>query len=91
MAKVLAETLRVGDKIMPPDRELRLWMRRDLTARNLPESVLHLTITKIQEGYEDKNGRWLWFTCDQTPEWLGDCRPYPITFKVRPMTPWAKV
>jgi hypothetical protein len=90
MAKVLANTLRVGDVILPPDRELRLWMRRDAQARGLPESALYLTVTDVREGNPDKGGRWLIVTSDQTPEWNGDrVRPYPFKFKVRPETPWT--
>ena len=31
-----AQDLKIGDVIMPPAREVRLWMRRDLQGRNLP-------------------------------------------------------
>ena len=88
MAKILAESLKIGDKIMPPAREIQLWMRRHLQELNLPESALTLTITEIREGNCDKNGRWLIVTSDQTPEWLNGKKPYPFTFKVRPETPW---
>jgi len=35
MLKVLAKTLQVGNVIMPPAREVRLWMRREIQKRNL--------------------------------------------------------
>lgn len=91
MAKVLAETLKVGDKIMPPAREVQLWMRRDLQIRGLEESALHLTITEIHEGIADKRGRWLVVSCDQSAEWNSGRKSLPFKFMVRPATPWAKV
>jgi hypothetical protein len=92
MTKVLAETLKVGDRVMPPEREVRLWMRRRLTERNLPEAALHLTVTAIDEVAPDKRGRWLMFTTSATPEWNeGYVRAIPFRFKARPETPWPKV
>ncbi len=91
MTRKPASTLQVGDKIMPPEREVRLWMRRTLQERNLPESALHMTITEIREGNPDKNGAWLIVVADQAPEWFQQCKPYPFTFKVRPETPWQVV
>jgi hypothetical protein len=89
MRKIRAEGLRVGDVIMPPAREVQLWMRRHLQERNLPETALYLTITEIHEGEPDKRGRWLWVTNNQTDEWNGDrVKPQPFKFKVRPETPW---
>lgn len=87
MAKTLVRDLKVGDVIMPPAREVSLWMRRTLQERNLPESALHLTITKITDGAPDKRGPWLVVVCDQTPEWRQGAT-YPFTFKARPDTPW---
>jgi hypothetical protein len=90
MRKIRANGLRVGDVIMPPAREVQLWMRRVLQERNLAETALYLTITDIQEGTPDKRGRWLLVTTNQTDEWNGDrAKPLPFKFKVRPETPWA--
>jgi len=92
MTKVRADALKVGDVIMPPAREVQLWMRRALAERNLPEAALHLTITGIDEGTPDKRGRWLIVTTEQTPEWNADrLRPMPFRFKARPETPWPKI
>jgi hypothetical protein len=91
MTKIKAELLKVGDIILPPAREIQLWMRRTLQEKNLPESALHLTITEIREGNPDKNGRWLIVRCDQTKEWIGDGKSYPFSFKVRPETAWQKI
>lgn len=91
MKKVPAQSLRVGDTIMPPEREVRLWMRRTLQERNLPESALHMTITSINEGTADKGGRWLIVIADQAPEWFVNRNPYPFKFKVRPETPWPTI
>jgi hypothetical protein len=91
MKKVLASSLKVGDKILPPARELSLWMRKACAQKGLPESALLLTVTDIRQGMPDKNGAWLVFVCDQTPEWIGDSKPFPFKFKTRPSTPWPKV
>ena len=89
MQKVQAQTLKVGDVIMPPAREVRLWMRRDLQERNLPESALYLTVTEIYEVEADKRGRWLLVKTDQSAEWnAGRQNPLSFNFKVRPETPW---
>jgi hypothetical protein len=89
MSKKLVDALTIGDKIMPPPREIQLWMRRTATERGLPESALQITIAKIYEGAPDKRGRWVIISGDQTPEWNAECgRPSPFTFKARPKTPW---
>ena len=91
MTKVRADTLKIGDIIMPPDREVRLWMRRDIQQRNLPESALHLRITSIREAIPDKRGRWLMIETDQSAEWNAGLNPRPFKFKARPETPWPKL
>jgi hypothetical protein len=83
------ENLKVGNMIMPPAREVQIWMRRAAQERNLPESALLLTITSIEEGTPDKRGRWLIICADNTPEWNADrARPTPFRFRARPETPW---
>lgn len=92
MTKVLAETLKIGDVILPPAREVQLWMRRTLQERGLQESALHLTITAIDEAAPDKKGRWLMVTADQSAEWNATCsKAFPFRFKVRPASPWPKI
>jgi hypothetical protein len=93
MTKVRAEMLKAGDKIMPPDREVRLWMRRDIQERGLAETALHLTVTEVREASADKRGRWLIITADHAPEWWrqGGSKPYPFRFKARPDTPWQLI
>ncbi len=91
MNKVLAESLKIGDVILPPAREIQLWMRRHLQERGLPESAMHLTITEIHEGNADKRGRWLVVTADHAAEWFVSSNPYPFKFKVRPESPWPRV
>jgi hypothetical protein len=85
------DQLKVGDKIMPPAREVRLWMRRALLERNLPEAALTLTVTNITEGTPDKRGRWLLVATEQTPEWNEGRKALPFKFKARPETPWLTV
>lgn len=91
MTKLCVQDLKVGDQIMPPAREVRLWMRRDLAARGLPESALYLRITDIREGQPDKGGRWFRITADHAVEWHGGCPPYPSKFSARPETLWIKI
>ena len=91
MTKVRAEILKIGDQIMPPAREVQLWMRRHLQERDLPESALYLTITSIEEGLPDKRGRWLIVTADQSAEWNEGRNAMPFRFKARPETPWRKI
>ena len=91
MTTVLANQLKVGDKIMPPAREVQLWMRRHVQDKGLSESALHLTITRIDEGTPDKRGPWLLFTTDQSAEWNQGRNAFPFKFKARPATTWAKV
>jgi hypothetical protein len=91
MQKVLATELKVGDVIMPPAREVQLWMARAVKDRGLSDAALHLTITKIYEGVPDKRGRWLVISADQSAEWNAGRNPQVFKFKARPETPWAKV
>ena len=94
MKSVPSDSLQVGDVIMPPSRELNLWMRRHIADRNLPESALYLTVSKIREGTPDKRGRWLIMQAEQSDEWYNggnyDQR-VPFTFKVRPATAWPLI
>jgi hypothetical protein len=90
-----AEQIKVGDVILPPARELSLWMRRTMREKGLTEEALYLTVTEIREGTPDKGGRWLVVKCQQTDEWTRDYRPeskhHPFTFKARPVTPWPLI
>ena len=89
--KTPANTLQIGDTILPPPRELQLWMRKRLQEKGLNESALYLTVTSIEEGAPDKKGRWLIVRTDQTEEWCAGGKRLPFSFKVRPETPWLKV
>lgn len=94
--KTTVESLKIGDVILPPARELSLWMRRECARRNQPESALYLTITDIHEGAPDKGGRWIVVKGDQTPEWnepvlKAGNKPSPFTFRARPTSPWLKI
>lgn len=91
MKKVLASELKVGDVILPPARELRLWMRRRCAEMGLPETALHLTIKDVREVQPDKKGPWLLVTCDHTPEWRGDAKSLDFKFNVRPASTWPKI
>jgi hypothetical protein len=91
MLKVLVSTLKVGDVVLPPARELSLWMRRRCTEKGLPEAALNLTIKEIHEGMPDKGGPWIVFVCDQTKEWNADSKAFDFKFKARPSSLWALV
>ena len=85
------QTLKVGDVILPPAREMSLWMRRVLAEKGLPESALYLTITDIREADADARGRWVTIGTLQDAAW---CSPLPRqrwTFKARPQTLWPVV
>lgn len=89
--KVLAKTLKVGDVIIPPAREVSLWMKRHAQERGLSESAMHLTINNFREGASDKKGAWLIVDCDHTAEWIGDSKLRTFSFKVRPESLWIKI
>jgi hypothetical protein len=92
MTNVRAEALKIGDTILPPAREVNLWMRRHCQENNLPESALHLTITDIVEGTPDKRGRWLIVRTEQSAAWnAGRPKAIPFNFKARPETSWPLV
>lgn len=84
-----AETIRAGDVIMPPERELRLWMRRHVADKGLLETSLHLTVEYIAEGKPDKGGRWILFRTHQNDALAFNL--FEFRFKARPGTPWAIV
>jgi hypothetical protein len=80
--------LRPGDVILPPARELALWMRRDAAAKGLPESMLRLTVETIREGAPDKRGPWVIVAGYLPDAWYANGRRYVWTFKARPATLW---
>lgn len=81
-----AAQIRVGDVVMPPERELRLWMRRHVREHNLPESALHLHVEEIKSTH-DKGGEWVIVKARYDKTW--DARQFTFTFKARPETPWS--
>ena len=70
---------------MPPERELRLWMRRHIAAHNLPEAALYLKVEYVAEGKPDKGGRWVLIKT-RYPEAWGHMSEF--RFRARPHTPW---
>jgi hypothetical protein len=83
--KAAAQIL-VGDVILPPKRELRLWMYRWINERGLSPEALNLTVSAIREGKPDKNGRWLVIKADHCPTFGSEI---PFSFKVRPESQWS--
>ena len=90
MTRKAAELLKTGDVILPPEREMRLWMRRTVAEMGLTESALNLTVTETYEGAPDKRGRWIVIKAKHTPEW-GNGPSSTMTIKARPETPWPVV
>ena len=87
----LAREIQCGDVIMPPRREVSLWMRRTCRERGLSDAAMYLSVTDVRDGTPDKGGPWLIVTADQTEEWNSGRRALPFRFKVRPATPWVMV
>lgn len=86
--KAHAHTIRPGDVIMPPERELRLWMRRRAAEQGLPEEALYLEVVEVYEGAPDKRGPWIWIRALSSPKWPSRT---PWKIKARPDTDWTIV
>jgi hypothetical protein len=86
--KVPADSLKVGDMVMPPEREMRLWMIRDAAEKGMSPSDLGILLTDVHEGEPDKGGRWIFLTGYLRDQWYAGRRQYPMKFKARPNTPW---
>jgi len=91
MVKIPAESIKVGDVIMPPARELQLWMRRHVADAGLSEAALHLTVEAVREGAPDKRGPWLVFVCGHSEEWNRGRNALSFKFKARPTSEWPIV
>lgn len=91
--KVLAETLRPGDVIRPPARELSGWMRKRAAERQLDESALCMTVSSVREGQADAGGRWVLITAQMSNAWheAQGSRRHDWTFRARPGTPWPLI
>lgn len=89
------QDLKIGDKIMPPKREIQLWMAQTMQEKGLSEKDLALTISDIREGKPDKNGRWIIIKARYSPAWTRDyadpTAEHYFPFKARPYTPWTLV
>ena len=85
--------LKPGDVIMPPPREVSLWMRDTLKREGLPESDLLLTIVEVKKGRTDTRGDWTVIKAKHTEGWLrrysnSDPMRNLFSFKARPDTLW---
>lgn len=91
MTKRPVETLKPGDVILPPERELRLWMRRTCEERGLDESALYLTVEEAAEGIPDKRGPWVVLITRHSEAWTDGRHSSPFRFRARPGTLWPVV
>ena len=91
MTTQTADTIKAGDVIMPPEAELRGWMRRHVAQYNLPEEALHLEVKEVYEGAPDKRGRWIGIKTQYPMAWNQGKLQQSFNFKARPATPWQIV
>ena len=89
--KVPANTIKPGDTILPPARELSLWMRRNAAERGLSESDLTMTVTEVRDGQPDQRGPWVWIRAEMSAAWNAGNKSLPWVFKARPSTMWPVV
>ncbi len=83
--KIMPSDVKAGDLVMPPAREVRLWMRRDCQDKGLEESALLLTVAEVIEGGKiDKGGPWTYIKARYSAEFGGGRE---INFFVRPTSP----
>jgi hypothetical protein len=88
LTKIKVADIKEGDVIMPPGRELRLWMRRHARDNGMSDHALTLTVMEIEHGAGDKRGPWVRFRCMHDPEWKNG---HPFSFVARPWSDWKKV
>jgi hypothetical protein len=89
--RVRAEDLKVGDIVMPPARELRLWMKRHGAEKGMRPDELGIMLVDIHEGQPDKLGRWIWFVGYLRDQFYTGGKQHEFRFKARPDTPWTLV
>lgn len=68
--KVPVSTLKPGDKIMPPEREVRLWMRQHVIDNGLTDAALIMTVVAVEPYDTDKRGEWWRVTAEHNAKWL---------------------
>ena len=83
--KAVHAEVKPGDLILPPARELSLWMRRKLAKEGLPEESLLLTVSEVLTDYkQDKGGSWTFVRAKYSKEFGKEAG---FNFFVRPNTP----
>lgn len=90
---VSVSTLKPGDVIMPPERELRLWMRRHAAENGMSENALTLTVMEAEFSHRDKGGDWHVIRTQRDPEWDAKVmrKGLPFSFHARPWSNWRLV
>lgn len=89
--KIAAQDLTPGMVILPPAREISLWIRKHCQDLGLPESAMFLTVISVTEGRADKTGRWLLVRANHSDAWNKGHIAHPWTFKARPETSWPVI
>lgn len=92
MSTKLIKDIKVGDIIFPPEREMRLWMKRELAEKGLSESAQALSVVSVDQARPDKKGEWVIIKARYSREWTRDYaepeKDHFMSFKARPQTPW---
>lgn len=88
MTTTPVQDLTIGTVILPPARDLRLWMRRMCAEKGKPESAAQLIVRDLRDGAPDKNGAWAIIVAEPVREWG---TPTRWAIKARPSTPWPVV
>lgn len=87
--------IKIGDLIYPPQREIRLWMTKALSEKELDETALLLTVVELRDSKPDKNGPWTFVKAQYSKAWTSDYAepeaPQYMSFLARPHTPWKIV
>lgn len=90
METIKVSQIKVGDVIMPPAREVSLWMKRHIHDNGLSESALLQTVKEIYSS-ADKGGPWICFKSTYSAEWTGNRPTYGMSFRARPDTAWQRL
>jgi hypothetical protein len=80
--------VKVGEQIMPPAREVSLWMRRTLAEKGLDESALLLTVVAVDHGTRLGVGIKAQYGKEWTATYAEPNKAHYMTFQAKPTTMW---